>query len=53
VAAIVKSGLQYDQVIREFDAWTHLSIPNAKDIEPRKQALIIDKKGTRPFKIGE
>ncbi len=53
VTAIVKSGLQYDQVIREFDSWTHLSISNGKDIEPRKQALIIDKKGTRPFKIGE
>jgi hypothetical protein len=49
VAAIVKSGLQYDQVIREFDAWTHISIPNGKDIAPRKQALIIDKKGTRSF----
>ena len=49
VSAIVKSGLQYDQVIREFDAWTHISIPNGKDLPPRKQALIIDKKGTRPF----
>ena len=49
VSAIVKSGLQYDQVIREFDAWTHVSIPNGKDLPPRKQALIIDKKGTRPF----
>jgi hypothetical protein len=53
VTAIVKSGLQYDQVIREFDSWTHLSISNGKDIAPRKQALIIDKKGTRPFKTGE
>jgi len=49
VRAIVKSGLQYDQVIREFDSWTHVSIPNGKDIAPRKQALIIDKKGTRAF----
>jgi hypothetical protein len=49
VRAIVKSGLQYDQVIREFDSWTHISIPNGKDIAPRKQALIIDKKGTRAF----
>jgi urease beta subunit len=53
VTAIVKSGLQYDQVIRVFDSWTHLSISNGKDIAPRKQALIIDKKGTRPFKTGE
>jgi zinc D-Ala-D-Ala carboxypeptidase len=49
VKAIVKSGLQYDQVIREFDSWTHVSISNGKDIAPRKQALIIDKKGTRAF----
>jgi zinc D-Ala-D-Ala carboxypeptidase len=49
VRAIVKSGLQYDQVIREFDSWTHISISNGKDIAPRKQALIIDKKGTRAF----
>jgi len=49
VSAIIKAGLQYDQVIREFDAWTHVSIPNTKDEKPRKMALIIDKKGTRPF----
>jgi hypothetical protein len=49
VRAIVKSGLQYDQVIREFDSWTHISIPNTKDAKPRLQALIIDKKGSRPF----
>lgn len=49
VQAIIKSGLQYDQVIREFDSWTHISIPNGKDLAPRKQALIIDKSGTRAF----
>jgi len=49
VRAIIASDLQYDQVIREFDRWTHLSIPNTVDAKPRKQALIIDKSGTRPF----
>jgi len=49
VSAIIKAGLPYDQVIREFDSWTHVSIPNTKDEKPRKMALIIDKKGTRPF----
>ena len=49
VSAIIKAGLPYDQVIREFDSWTHVSIPNTKDAKPRKMALIIDKKGTRPF----
>jgi zinc D-Ala-D-Ala carboxypeptidase len=49
VKAIIASDLQYDQVIREFDRWTHLSIPNTVDAKPRKQALIIDKSGTRAF----
>jgi hypothetical protein len=49
VKAIINAGLSYDQVIREFDSWTHVSIPNTKDEKPRKMALIIDKSGTRPF----
>ncbi len=49
VKAIINAGLAYDQVIREFDSWTHVSIPNTKDAKPRKMALIIDKTGTRPF----
>jgi len=49
VKAIIKAGLPYDQVIREFDSWTHVSISNTKDEKPRKMALIIDKAGTRPF----
>jgi hypothetical protein len=49
VKAIVASGIGYDQVIREFDRWTHISVPNSEDILPRKQALIIDKAGTRMF----
>jgi len=49
VKAIIASSLPYDQVIREFDRWTHLSIPNTPDAKPRKQALIIDKAGTRAY----
>jgi uncharacterized protein YcbK (DUF882 family) len=49
VSAIIKSKLPYDQVIREFDRWTHVSIPNTADAKPRKMALIIDKQGTRPY----
>lgn len=49
VRAIIAAGLPYDQVIREFDRWTHISIPNTPDAKPRKQALIIDKTGTRAF----
>lgn len=49
VRAIMASGLAYDQIIREFDAWTHISITNTPEAKPRKMALIIDKAGTRPF----
>jgi uncharacterized protein YcbK (DUF882 family) len=49
VKAIIASGIGYDQVIREFDRWTHISIPNSINFSPRGQALIIDKAGTRPY----
>ena len=49
VRAIIASDLGYDQVIKEFDRWTHVSIPNEPARAPRKQALIIDKQGTRLF----
>ncbi len=47
VKAIIASDLEYDQVIREFDRWTHISIP-LEGAKPRKTALIIDKLGVRP-----
>lgn len=54
--AIIASDLPFDQLIREFydpakvaGGWTHISVPNVKEMTPRKQALIIDKQGTRPF----
>jgi zinc D-Ala-D-Ala carboxypeptidase len=49
VKAVIASGIGYDQVIREFDRWTHISVPNTDSTAPRKQALIIDKAGARPF----
>jgi putative chitinase len=49
VKAVIASNLGYDQVIREFDRWTHISVPNVAGSQPRKQALIIDKQGTRQF----
>lgn len=49
VKAVIASKIGYDQVIREFDRWTHISIPNTEDAAPRHQALIIDKSGTRPY----
>ena len=49
VRAVIDAGLPFDQIIREFDAWTHISVTNTPDGTPRRQALIIDKAGTRPF----
>jgi zinc D-Ala-D-Ala carboxypeptidase len=49
VRAVIAAGLPYDQIIREFDAWTHISVTNTPDGTPRRQALIIDKSGARPF----
>ena len=49
VRTIVGSDIGYDQIIREFDRWTHISVPNNSSASPRRQALIIDKTGTRPF----
>jgi uncharacterized protein YcbK (DUF882 family) len=49
VKAVIASGIGYDQVIREFDRWTHISVPNDANGSPRRQALIIDKAGTRVY----
>ena len=49
VKIVIASDLGYDQIIREFDRWTHISIPNSTHNAPRKQALIIDKLGTRIY----
>ena len=49
VRAVIAAGLPFDQIIREFDSWTHISVTNTSDGTPRRQAIIIDKAGTRPF----
>jgi hypothetical protein len=49
VRAIIASDLGYQQIIREFDRWTHISIPTNVGDAPKKSKLIIDKQGTRPF----
>lgn len=49
IKMILKSNIEYDQIIREFDSWIHISIPNKFADKPRKMALIIDKNGTRPY----
>lgn len=47
--AIIASDLPYQQVIREFDRWTHVAITTHESDVPKKSKLIIDKAGTRPF----
>ena len=49
VQAIMAAGLAYDQLIREFDRWTHISVSNVESAKPRGQVLIIDKEGTRLY----
>lgn len=49
VKEILKTNIEFDQLIREFDSWVHISIPNKFADKPRKQVLIIDKAGTRPY----
>ena len=49
VKTVIASGIGYDQIIREFDRWTHISIPSIAGDSPRRQALIIDRAGTRPY----
>ena len=50
VEACIKANIEYDQVIEEFGSWTHISVPDSPSRPPRRQALIIDRQGTRPFK---
>lgn len=50
VKAIIQTDIQFDQMIREFDSWVHISVTNSAEDTPRNQVLIIDKLGTRPYK---
>jgi hypothetical protein len=52
VKAAMAAKLPFDQLIREFDRWTHISVPNDPNGKPRGQVLIIDKQGTRPYNQG-
>ena len=41
--------LPFDQIILEFDSWTHISVANSADAAPRGSKLIIDRQGVRPL----
>jgi hypothetical protein len=49
VQACIDADIPYHQIIEEFGSWTHISVPDSPSEAPRKQALIIDRNGTRPF----
>lgn len=49
VKTIIASELPYQQVIREFDRWTHVAITTSESDVPKKSKLIIDKQGTRAY----
>ena len=49
VKAIIQTDIQFDQMIREFDSWVHISVPNTPQDTPKNQVLIIDKLGTRQY----
>lgn len=44
-AALRDAGIEYDQLILEFGRWVHVSFAP----QPRHQALIIDRAGSRPM----
>ena len=49
VEACIAAQVPFDQIILEFDSWTHISVPNTPQMQARGQKLIIDKQGTRAF----
>ena len=51
VKAVIAAKLPFDQLIREFDRWTHISITNDPKGKPRGQVLIIDRQGTRLYSV--
>lgn len=48
IRMILTANIRFDQLIREYDSWVHISVPiNGKSW--RKQCLIIDKQGARLY----
>ena len=49
VEACITASVLFDQIILEFDAWTHISVSTDPTLAPRHSRLIIDKQGTRNY----
>ena len=47
IRAIVRGGVVFDQCILEFNSWVHISFSD----NPRRQLLVIDANGTRPYSV--
>lgn len=47
VEACIAASVPFDQIILEFDAWVHISVPNGPNYAIRGSKMIIDKTGTR------
>lgn len=42
------SSIEFDKLILEFNSWIHIQFAKGTD-KPRRQTLIIDKEGVRPY----
>ena len=49
VDACIAAKVPFDQIILEFDAWTHISVANSPNVDLRHAKLVIDKAGTRAY----
>lgn len=49
VDTCIATQIPFDQIIYEFNSWTHISVTNSPTGIPRNQKLIIDNLGTRPY----
>jgi zinc D-Ala-D-Ala carboxypeptidase len=49
VNACITAKVPFDQIILEFNSWTHISVANTPSTPVRGSRLIIDKLGTRVF----
>ena len=49
VDACITASVLFDQIILEFDAWTHISVSTDPTLASRHSRLIIDKQGTRNY----
>lgn len=49
VNACIAANVPFDQIILEYDSWTHISVSNNSETPPRNSKLIIDRQGTRQY----